>query len=61
MPEKLSGTIVCDELELAINENGERDLLREPRKRSTYFNRNEAEEVSVVQVLRRWNAKPKRY
>lgn len=51
VPEKISGIIECDELELAINEKGDRDLIREPRKRSTDFSRNKTEEVSVVQVV----------
>lgn len=51
VPEKLTGVIECDELELAINNKGDRHLGRKPRKRSTDFSRNEAEDVSVVQIV----------
>lgn len=51
VPETLSGTIECDELELAINKKGDRNLDREPRKRSTDFSRNEGDEISVAQVV----------
>lgn len=50
-PETLTGTIECDELELAINKKGDRSLGRESRKRSTDFSRNEGDEISVVQVV----------
>lgn len=51
VPETLSGVVECDEMELAINSKGDRNLLRAPRKRSTDFSRNESDEVSVVQVV----------
>lgn len=51
VPAILTGIVECDELELAINNKGDRDLIRKPRKRSTDFSRNESEEVSVVQVI----------
>lgn len=50
-PETLSGVVECDELELSINNKGDRDLIRTPRKRSSGFSRNEGQEVSVVQVV----------
>lgn len=51
VPATLSGVVECDELELSINNKGDRDLLRPARKRSTDFSRNDSEEVSVVQVV----------
>jgi transposase-like protein len=51
VPKTLSGIVECDELEISINNKGDRDLKRAPRKRSSGFNRNEAEEVSVVQIV----------
>lgn len=50
-PEKLSGVIECDELELAINEKGARNLDREPRKRGTDFSRNDEYQAGVVQIV----------
>jgi hypothetical protein len=37
VPEALSGVIECDELEIAINNKGDRHLTRKARKRSTDF------------------------
>jgi transposase-like protein len=51
VPETLSGVVECDELELAINNKGDRNLSRKPRKRSTDFSRNESQEVNVVQIV----------
>jgi transposase-like protein len=50
-PKTLSNTVECDELELAINNKGDRDLSRQARKRGSDFSRNESDEVSVVQVI----------
>ena len=51
-PEKLSSEVECDELELALNNKGCKDLDRKPRKRGNDFKRNTGkEEVTVVQVL----------
>jgi transposase-like protein len=51
VPQTLSGVVECDELEISINNKGDRDLIRPARKRSNGFSRNEAEEVSVVQIV----------
>ena len=51
VPQTLTGIVECDELELSINNKGDRNLTRKPRKRSTDFSRNDSEEVSVVQVV----------
>ncbi len=52
VPEQLSSEVECDELELALNNKGSRNLDREPRKRGTDFRRNMGkEEVTVVQVV----------
>ncbi len=52
VPSELSGTVECDELELAINEKGNRDLKRKPRKRSSDFKRNQGKGVTtVVQIV----------
>lgn len=51
VPQKLSGTVECDELELSLSNKGERNLKRAPRKRSSGFSRNKSEVVSVVQVV----------
>ena len=50
-PEKLSGVIECDELELPVNNKGDRHLQRKARKRSKDFSRNQTDEISVVQVI----------
>ena len=39
-PEKLEGTVECDELELALSNKGDRNLQRKPRHRGTNFKRN---------------------
>ena len=52
VPEQLSSEVECDELELALNNKGSRNLDREPRKRGNDFIRNMGkEEVTVVQVV----------
>ena len=51
-PQELTQEIECDELELALNEKGSRDLDRAPRKRSSDFKRNEGKDkVTTVQVV----------
>lgn len=52
VPEQLSGTVECDELELALSNKGERNLERKPRKRGSDHRRNSTEkEVTTVQVV----------
>lgn len=52
VPEQLSSEVECDELELAINNKGSRNLDRKPRKRGNDFKRNMGKgEVTVVQVV----------
>jgi len=48
VPETLSGTVESNELELALNNKGKRDLERKSRKRGTDFKRNSQEETTVV-------------
>jgi transposase-like protein len=51
-PKELSDEVECDELELAINEKGNRNLTRKPRKRSSDFKRNKTKgEITTVQVV----------
>lgn len=51
-PVTLSGRVECDELELPINNKGERNLNRKARKRSSDFKRNTAtKEVTTVQIV----------
>ena len=51
-PEELSDEVECDELELAINEKGNRNLTRKPRKRSSDFKRNKIKgEITTVQIV----------
>jgi transposase-like protein len=50
VPETLSGILECDELELSINNKGDRNLKRKARKRSTDFSRNNGTNT-VVQVV----------
>ncbi len=52
VPVELSGVVECDELELAINEKGNRNLTREARKRSSDFKRNQGKAIdTVVQIV----------
>ena len=52
VPEKLSGRVECDELELPLSNKGERNLTRKARKRSSDFIRNpKTKEVTTVQVV----------
>ena len=52
IPEQLTDEIECDELELAINEKGNKDLKRKARKRSSDFKRNQGGEVvTTIQVV----------
>lgn len=51
-PTELSGEVECDELELALNKKGSRNLGRKPRKRGTDFKRNIGKDkVTTVQVV----------
>lgn len=60
-PEKLRGTVECDELELPVNNKGCRNLGRKPRKRPSDFKRNEfydgASTVQVVTAVERGGGK----
>jgi len=52
IPEELTDEVECDELELALNEKGNKNLKRKPRKRSSDFKRNQGKEViTTVQVV----------
>ena len=52
VPEKLSGRVECDELELPLSNKGERNLTRKARKRSSDFIRNpKTKEVTTIQVV----------
>jgi len=52
IPDQLTDEVECDELELALNEKGNRNLKRKPRKRSSDFKRNQGKkEVTTVQVV----------
>ena len=51
-PQTLSDVVECDELELALNNKGSRNLDRKSRKRGSDFKRNEvSEKPTVVQVV----------
>lgn len=51
--DKLGKTVECDELELAINEKGNKGLQRAARKRGTDFKRNDGgkQNITTVQVV----------
>lgn len=52
VPEKLSGRVECDELELPLSNKGDKHLTRKARKRSSDFVRNtKTKEVTTVQVI----------
>ncbi len=61
IPSSLSGDLECDELELSLNNKGDKNLQREPRKRASDFKRNQGKEkntvVQVVTVIERGGAK----
>jgi transposase-like protein len=62
VPEQLSSEVECDELELALNNKGSRDLDRKPRKRGNDFKRNMGkEELTVVQVVTAVERKGEKY
>lgn len=62
VPEQLSSEVECDELELALNNKGSRNLDRKPRKRGNDFKRNMGkEEVTVVQVVTAVERKGEKY
>lgn len=51
-PTELSNQVECDELELPVNEKGNRNLTRASRKRGTDFKRNQGKDiVTTVQVV----------
>ena len=51
-PTELKGIVECDELELPINEKGNKNLDRKPRKRSSDFKRNQGKGIdTVVQIV----------
>ena len=51
-PSQLRGVVECDELELAINEKGNKHLVRTARKRSSDFKRNQGKDIdTVVQIV----------
>jgi transposase-like protein len=51
-PKELADEIECDELELAINEKGNRNLTRASRKRSSDFKRNQkGGKITTVQIV----------
>ena len=51
-PDVLSDEVECDELELALNEKGNKSLTRAPRKRSSDFKRNKGKGIdTTVQVV----------
>ena len=52
IPEQLSGTVECDELELPLSNKGDQNLTRKPRKRANDFKRNkDKSEITTVQVV----------
>ena len=62
VPEQLSSEVECDELELALNNKGSRNLDRAARKRGNDFIRNMGkEEVTVVQVVTAVERKGEKY
>ena len=62
VPELLSSEVECDELELALNNKGSRNLDRKPRKRGNDFSRNIGkQEVTVVQVVTAVERKGEKY
>lgn len=51
-PQTLSGTVECDEMELALSNKGEKKLSRTPRKRGNDFKRNpDSDEITTVQIV----------
>ena len=62
VPVSMSGQVECDELELALNNKGDRNLDRKPRKRGNDFKRNKSSETpTVVQVLTAVERKGNKY
>jgi len=52
VPQKLCGRVECDEVEFALSNKGDKNLMRPARKRSSDFKRNtETKEVTTVQVI----------
>ena len=62
VPQQLSSEVECDELELALNNKGSRNLDRKARKRGNDFVRNTGkEEVTVVQIVTAVERKGEKY
>jgi len=62
VPEQLSSEVECDELELALNNKGSRNLDRTARKKGNDFIRNMGkEDVTVVQVVTTVERKGEKY
>ncbi|MCF6366766.1 MAG: IS1595 family transposase [Bacteroidales bacterium] len=62
VPEQLCSEVECDELELAMNNKGSRNLDRKSRKRGGDFKRNMGkEEVTVIQVVTAVERKGEKY
>lgn len=52
IPEELTDTVECDEMEFPLSNKGEKNLKRKPRKRANDFKRNKnKDEISTVQVV----------
>lgn len=50
-PIKLGKVVECDEMEMAINEKGSKQLNRKARQRGSDFKRNDQDVVTTVQVV----------
>lgn len=62
VPKELSSEIECDELELALNNKGCRNMTRAARKRSSDFKRNQGkDDITVVQVVTAVERSGKKY
>jgi transposase-like protein len=61
-PDQLGEVVECDEMEIAINDKGEKSLERPARKRSNDFKRNTGDgNVTTVQVVTAVDRKGKKY
>ena len=62
LPDKLSGTVECDEMELSLSNKGERNLKRPSRKRASDFKRNtDDKSITTVQVVTAVSRDGKKY
>jgi len=62
VPKTLSEEIECDELELPLNNKGDKNLERKPRKRGSDFKRNTKDkDITVVQVVTAVERKGNKY